>query len=97
MISALHDDSATEGCFFDAHEIAAWLYINTYSDVECFVAQSESEKASTDVVERSNLRPTGRWWERYIRTRCAAFSSSGVGQLMARQSIPTANATSGLI
>eukprot|EP00965_Chrysotila_dentata_P069871 2308279-Pleurochrysis_carterae.AAC.1 len=30
-------------------------------------------------------------------TRRAASSSSGVGQLMARHSIPTANATSGLV
>eukprot|EP00965_Chrysotila_dentata_P076752 2534054-Pleurochrysis_carterae.AAC.1 len=77
--------------------MAAWLYMNTYPEVECFVAQSESEKPSTDVGERSNLRPLERWWERYIRTRRAASSSSGVGQLMARQSIPAAKATSGLV
>eukprot|EP00965_Chrysotila_dentata_P124102 4101634-Pleurochrysis_carterae.AAC.2 len=71
--------------------------MNTYPDVECLVAQSESEKASIDVCERSNLRPIERWWERYIRMRRAASSSSGVGQLIARHSIPTANATSGRV
>eukprot|EP00965_Chrysotila_dentata_P020474 678602-Pleurochrysis_carterae.AAC.1 len=29
IISASDDESATEGCFFEDHEIAAWLYINT--------------------------------------------------------------------
>eukprot|EP00965_Chrysotila_dentata_P062053 2056275-Pleurochrysis_carterae.AAC.1 len=38
-----------------------------------------------------------RWWERYISTRRAASKSSGVGQLIARHSIPTAKATSGRI
>eukprot|EP00965_Chrysotila_dentata_P108182 3573305-Pleurochrysis_carterae.AAC.1 len=78
--------------------MAAWLYTNTYPDVECLVALSESEKSSIDVCVRSNLRPIERWWERYIRTRRAASSSSGVGQqLIARHSIPTANATSGRV
>eukprot|EP00965_Chrysotila_dentata_P046030 1529575-Pleurochrysis_carterae.AAC.1 len=29
MISASHDKRATEGCFFDAQEMAAWLYMKT--------------------------------------------------------------------
>eukprot|EP00965_Chrysotila_dentata_P261616 6214316-Pleurochrysis_carterae.AAC.1 len=42
-----------------AHEMAAWLYMNTCDpEVDCFVAQSESEKPSTDVGERSNLTIT---------------------------------------
>eukprot|EP00965_Chrysotila_dentata_P005746 189655-Pleurochrysis_carterae.AAC.1 len=43
MISALQDDNATLGCFFDAQKTAAWLYTKTYPDVECRVAQFESE------------------------------------------------------
>eukprot|EP00965_Chrysotila_dentata_P058531 1941466-Pleurochrysis_carterae.AAC.1 len=66
-------------------------------DVECRVAQSESEKPTSDALDLSNLRPIVRWCERYIKTQRAALSSSGVGQLMARQSIPTAKATSGLV
>eukprot|EP00965_Chrysotila_dentata_P087133 2876387-Pleurochrysis_carterae.AAC.1 len=41
-ISASHDESATVACFFDDHDIAAWLYVNTKPEVECRVAQSES-------------------------------------------------------
>eukprot|EP00965_Chrysotila_dentata_P206620 6183641-Pleurochrysis_carterae.AAC.1 len=77
--------------------MAAGLYINTYPDVECFVAQFKSEKPLTDVCERSNLRPTERWCEIYMRTRFAASSSSGVGQLIARHSMPTAKATLGRV
>eukprot|EP00965_Chrysotila_dentata_P079643 2626633-Pleurochrysis_carterae.AAC.2 len=29
MISASQEDKATEGCFFDDHDIAAWLYMKT--------------------------------------------------------------------
>eukprot|EP00965_Chrysotila_dentata_P017283 573658-Pleurochrysis_carterae.AAC.1 len=36
-----------------------------------------------------------RWCDKYMSTRCAAASSSSVGQLIARQSMPTAYATSG--
>eukprot|EP00965_Chrysotila_dentata_P043061 1429909-Pleurochrysis_carterae.AAC.1 len=46
IISASQDDRATEGCFLEAHEMAAWLYMKTYPDVECLVAQFESEKPS---------------------------------------------------
>eukprot|EP00965_Chrysotila_dentata_P100116 3307872-Pleurochrysis_carterae.AAC.3 len=60
MISASHDDSATEGCFLDAHEMAAWLYMKTYPDVKCLVAQFESENPSIDPVARSNSRPMER-------------------------------------
>ena len=42
MISASHDDKATESCFFDPHEMAAELNVNTQPVVECFTAQSES-------------------------------------------------------
>eukprot|EP00965_Chrysotila_dentata_P178262 5887524-Pleurochrysis_carterae.AAC.1 len=34
-----------------------------------------------------------RWCDKYMRTRCAAAMSSSVGQLIARQSMPTARAT----
>eukprot|EP00965_Chrysotila_dentata_P013172 434446-Pleurochrysis_carterae.AAC.1 len=36
-----------------------------------------------------------RWCDKYMSTRCAAANSSSVGQLIARQSMPTAYATSG--
>eukprot|EP00965_Chrysotila_dentata_P061229 2028252-Pleurochrysis_carterae.AAC.1 len=61
MISASHDESAKEGCIFDAHEMAAWLYMHTYPDVECFVAQSESENPASEATERSKRRPMERW------------------------------------
>eukprot|EP00965_Chrysotila_dentata_P204790 6182553-Pleurochrysis_carterae.AAC.1 len=42
-ISASQEERVTVGCFFDAHDIAAWPYRKTYPEVECRVAQSESE------------------------------------------------------
>eukprot|EP00965_Chrysotila_dentata_P097426 3219983-Pleurochrysis_carterae.AAC.1 len=63
MISASHDESATEDCFFDAQEMAAWLYMNTYPDVECCVAQFESKNPLSEAAERSKRRPMERWWE----------------------------------
>eukprot|EP00965_Chrysotila_dentata_P028032 932032-Pleurochrysis_carterae.AAC.3 len=60
MISASHEDSATEGRFLEAHEIAAWLYTKTYPDVECRVAQPESECPCTGTLSRENRSPTER-------------------------------------
>eukprot|EP00965_Chrysotila_dentata_P208710 6184857-Pleurochrysis_carterae.AAC.1 len=70
--------------------MAALLYMKTYPDVECLVAQSETENPATDAFTRQKRRPTERWCDRYMRTRCAAAMSSSVGQLIARQSMPTA-------
>eukprot|EP00965_Chrysotila_dentata_P070059 2314132-Pleurochrysis_carterae.AAC.2 len=64
--------------------------MKTYPDVECLVAQFESENPVTGVFTRQNRRPMERWYDKYISTRCAATMNSGVGQLMARQSMPTA-------
>eukprot|EP00965_Chrysotila_dentata_P073427 2425553-Pleurochrysis_carterae.AAC.1 len=64
--------------------------MKTYPDVECLVAQFESENPVRGVFTRQNRRPMERWCDKYISTRCAAAMSSGVGQLMARQSMPTA-------
>eukprot|EP00965_Chrysotila_dentata_P023367 774674-Pleurochrysis_carterae.AAC.1 len=55
--------------------------MKTYPDVECRVAQSESEKPCTS----------------YTRTRRASSSRALVGQLIARHSMPTAYATSGRV
>eukprot|EP00965_Chrysotila_dentata_P256543 6212574-Pleurochrysis_carterae.AAC.2 len=60
MISASHDERATEGCFLDAHEMAAWLYMKTWPDVECLVAQSESEKPAIGVSVWQKRRPMDR-------------------------------------
>eukprot|EP00965_Chrysotila_dentata_P241301 6204198-Pleurochrysis_carterae.AAC.1 len=70
--------------------MAARLYIKTYPDVECLVAQFESENPVTGVSARQKRRPMERWCDKYMRTRCAAAMSSSVGQLIARQSMPTA-------
>eukprot|EP00965_Chrysotila_dentata_P223088 6193379-Pleurochrysis_carterae.AAC.4 len=56
IISVSQDDKAAEGCFFDAHKIAAWLYMKTYPDVECRVAQLESENPSTECDAFANRR-----------------------------------------
>eukprot|EP00965_Chrysotila_dentata_P161505 5334220-Pleurochrysis_carterae.AAC.1 len=64
--------------------------MKTYPDVECLVAQFESENPVRRVFTRQNRSPKERWCDKYISTRCAAAMSSGVGQLMARQSMPTA-------
>eukprot|EP00965_Chrysotila_dentata_P126883 4196807-Pleurochrysis_carterae.AAC.1 len=64
--------------------------MNTYPDVECLVAQSESENPVTGAFTRQKRRPIERWCDKYMRTRCAAAMSSSVGQLIARQSMPTA-------
>eukprot|EP00965_Chrysotila_dentata_P248920 6208613-Pleurochrysis_carterae.AAC.1 len=71
--------------------------MNTYPEVECRVAQSESEKPDTVSGSCENRRPITPRCERYMRTRWAAAKSSSVGQLIARQSIPTVYATSGLV
>eukprot|EP00965_Chrysotila_dentata_P196918 6177887-Pleurochrysis_carterae.AAC.1 len=60
MSSASHEDSATKGYFLDAREMAAWLYMKTYPDVECLVAHSEFENPSIGRVARSKLRPMDR-------------------------------------
>eukprot|EP00965_Chrysotila_dentata_P185897 6137320-Pleurochrysis_carterae.AAC.1 len=60
MISASHEDSAAEGCFLDAHEMAAWLYKKTYPEVECLVAQSESEYPCMGISLREKRSPTER-------------------------------------
>eukprot|EP00965_Chrysotila_dentata_P055454 1839941-Pleurochrysis_carterae.AAC.1 len=61
MLSASHDDSSTPGCYSEsAHEMAARLYMKTYPDVECLVAQAESEYPSIGPTARSNLRPMER-------------------------------------
>eukprot|EP00965_Chrysotila_dentata_P074324 2454772-Pleurochrysis_carterae.AAC.1 len=46
---------------------------------------------------REKRSPTERWCDKYIRTLWAAQYSSSVGQLMARQSMTTAKATSGRV
>eukprot|EP00965_Chrysotila_dentata_P128157 4237003-Pleurochrysis_carterae.AAC.1 len=46
-ILASHEDRATVACFLLDQVMAAWLYKNTWPDVECLVAQSESEKPAT--------------------------------------------------
>ena len=43
IISASHEESATEACFFEPHAMVAELYLNTNPDVECCTAQSESD------------------------------------------------------
>eukprot|EP00965_Chrysotila_dentata_P261151 6214155-Pleurochrysis_carterae.AAC.3 len=48
MISASQDERPTQGCFLEDHEMAAWLYMKTYPDVECRVAQFESEEDLTN-------------------------------------------------
>eukprot|EP00965_Chrysotila_dentata_P018221 606051-Pleurochrysis_carterae.AAC.1 len=68
--------------------MAAWLYIKTYPDVECLVAQFESENPVTGVFARQKHRPMERWCDMYISTRCTAAMSSSIGQLMARQRMP---------
>ena len=39
MISASHDDSATQGWRLLAHVIAALNHLNNHPDVECFTSQ----------------------------------------------------------
>ena len=39
----IQDESATVGCFLEPHEMAALMYLNTWPEVECFTAQSESD------------------------------------------------------
>eukprot|EP00965_Chrysotila_dentata_P017327 575283-Pleurochrysis_carterae.AAC.3 len=34
VISASQDDKATDGCFLETHEIAAWLYMKTKPEME---------------------------------------------------------------
>eukprot|EP00965_Chrysotila_dentata_P143432 4739218-Pleurochrysis_carterae.AAC.1 len=60
MISASHDDSATEGCFLETQEIAAWLYMKTYPKVESRVAQWESEYACTGTLSHERRSPSER-------------------------------------
>eukprot|EP00965_Chrysotila_dentata_P179394 5924477-Pleurochrysis_carterae.AAC.2 len=61
IISASQDERATLGCFFDDQEIAAWLYMKTYpEEVECLVAQFESEMPSMGREAFSNLSPIER-------------------------------------
>eukprot|EP00965_Chrysotila_dentata_P095764 3165552-Pleurochrysis_carterae.AAC.1 len=49
-ISASQDDSATVGCFLLLHVMAACPYMKTCPEVECRVAQSESEKPARGSV-----------------------------------------------
>eukprot|EP00965_Chrysotila_dentata_P177331 5856841-Pleurochrysis_carterae.AAC.1 len=60
MISASQDERATEGCFFDAQDMAAWLYMKTYPDVESLVGQSESDNPAIGVFTRQKRRPMER-------------------------------------
>eukprot|EP00965_Chrysotila_dentata_P031269 1040980-Pleurochrysis_carterae.AAC.1 len=46
-ISASHEESATVACFLLLHVMAACPYMNTCPDVECRVAQSESENPAS--------------------------------------------------
>ena len=44
MISASHEESATETCFFEPQDISALgLNMKTHPEVECFTPQSESD------------------------------------------------------
>eukprot|EP00965_Chrysotila_dentata_P050064 1658599-Pleurochrysis_carterae.AAC.3 len=72
--------------------------MKTWPEVEWWVAQSVFEKSCMRSLKREKRWPMDRWCDSsYMRTRRAAASSSGVGQLMALESIPTAYATSGRV
>ena len=60
IISASHDDSATQACFLHDHEMAALLYMNTEPEVECLVAQSESVKPCSAASSELNVSPMAR-------------------------------------
>eukprot|EP00965_Chrysotila_dentata_P172681 5698716-Pleurochrysis_carterae.AAC.2 len=50
--------------------MAAWPYMNTCPDVECCVAQSESENpASGRLLARAYRNPTERWRDRHGATQ----------------------------
>ena len=53
MISASQDDNATLGCFLDAQLMQAEPMENTYPEVECFTAQSESDMPERSLPEAS--------------------------------------------
>ena len=63
MISASQEESAMLPCLLEPQEIAAWFQVKTWPDVECRVAQSESEYPSTG---------PGRWACLYARIRSLA-------------------------
>eukprot|EP00965_Chrysotila_dentata_P215334 6188715-Pleurochrysis_carterae.AAC.3 len=63
MISASQEDSATDGCFFDAQEIAARWYMKTYPDViltlnVALLNQSLRNPSDTADSQRAKRSPT---------------------------------------